>query len=519
MPVIRRLRTRLVLLGLLVALPIAIERGLDIMDEVNSSSQHLRDHAQLELDKAINFRHHRVELLQAFLAPFVIDFDPRFQGCSDVLTRAIRRQNVITSAAVADEAGRIICSSQAHGVGLNIGDRPYFQNAMQHGFAVSDIIVGRISKEARLFGARRISNDEGKTKHILVASINLEDLSREIKLGASTTHIAVVNQNGDTIAEHIVGIREVRSYDWPSNLLEAVKSGQKAVYLENGYAFATASYGPSSSVVLMSDAHIAINNLNMEIMVAFFVTILVSAGASLLSWSLADSYFIQPLRLLTAATKSEDGLIGQFKSNAPQHVEMARLGSALTTAIDRLESEAFRDGLTGLANRRRFDRALETTATQSNLHQTTALLLLIDIDHFKKLNDRYGHPRGDKVLCMVAKALDEFGCGPDGLACRYGGEEFALLFKELSHSDAQMVADSLIDVIAALRIEHIDSLTGYVTISVGCAAFRSDEDTATWLRRCDEALYRAKRGGRNQAVIDDPDSDFASITPLRSNAA
>ncbi|WP_414521428.1 GGDEF domain-containing protein, partial [Umezakia ovalisporum] len=95
--------------------------------------------------------------------------------------------------------------------------------------------------------------------------------------------------------------------------------------------------------------------------------------------------------------------------------------------------------------------------------------------------------QGDKVLCMVAKALGEFVCGPDGLACRYGGEEFALLFKELSLSDAQMVADSLIDVIAALRIEHIDSLTGYVTISVGCAAFRSDEDTATWLRRCDEA--------------------------------
>ncbi len=176
----------------------------------------------------------------------------------------------------------------------------------------------------------------------------------------------------------------------------------------------------------------------------------------------------------------------------------------LKSELDDARRQATRDPLTGLNNRRGFNKALESISRTSQQDKSTFCFLLIDIDHFKKINDTYGHLVGDKVLVGLSSVLSKHVRGGDYLA-RYGGEEFAIIMPETLITGAFTVAENLRKSIERLRLKHVKTgeHIGQVTISIGVACSRADESVQDMIERCDKALYRAKSLGRNRTVIAD----------------
>jgi diguanylate cyclase (GGDEF)-like protein len=185
-------------------------------------------------------------------------------------------------------------------------------------------------------------------------------------------------------------------------------------------------------------------------------------------------------------------------------LELQSTNAQLRHANAALEALAHRDGLTGVANRRRFDNLLQQSWQQSTRERQPLALLLIDIDRFKAYNDSCGHVAGDDCLQHVASALAG-ALGANGAeVARYGGEEFAVLLTGCSALKAAKQAERLRAAVMDLRIPHCEASPPLVTISIGVAAMHASECDITpdvLIRMADEALYQAKREGRNRVVV------------------
>ncbi|WP_421230399.1 membrane-associated sensor domain-containing protein [Aeromonas jandaei] len=170
--------------------------------------------------------------------------------------------------------------------------------------------------------------------------------------------------------------------------------------------------------------------------------------------------------------------------------------------LRRLELLAKQDPLTGVANRRHFNVELERGLTHSGESGMPLSLILIDVDYFKRFNDRYGHQAGDICLKEVATALTHSVRTPSDLVARYGGEEFVLLLPDADQQGAREVARRLQDGMASLQLEHQASdVASWVTVSQGIATLLPGESASQLLERADQALYRAKESGRNQFCV------------------
>lgn len=179
--------------------------------------------------------------------------------------------------------------------------------------------------------------------------------------------------------------------------------------------------------------------------------------------------------------------------------EVARRTADLEQANARLAELSSTDGLTGIANRRRFDEALDAEWKRARREGRTVSLLMIDVDHFKHYNDALGHLAGDDCLKRVAQTLREHAARPGDLVARYGGEEFALLTLADAAS-ALRLGRLLRDAVFTLALPHPESPEGRVTISLGVATLSAGGSAtpSDLIRLADEALYAAKRGGRNR---------------------
>jgi diguanylate cyclase (GGDEF)-like protein len=179
----------------------------------------------------------------------------------------------------------------------------------------------------------------------------------------------------------------------------------------------------------------------------------------------------------------------------------------------RLSHYASRDGLTGLFNRREFDTAIEREWRRSLLNETPVALLMIDVDLFKKYNDRYGHQRGDDALRRVASCLLEHCTRPRDIVARYGGEEFAVVLPSTPAGGANALAENVRRAVAECRIEHLDSPHGRVTVSIGVAdmSAAAGHSPADLIRRADVLLYEAKHAGRNRVMVATDTAAMASL--------
>ena len=171
----------------------------------------------------------------------------------------------------------------------------------------------------------------------------------------------------------------------------------------------------------------------------------------------------------------------------------------LRAEVDRARDEALLDSLTGLANRRAFERNLARHIANGH---TPSCLLITDVDHFKRINDTYGHLFGDQVLRAIAETL-RGSVDAGHMAARVGGEEFAILLRDTGTEAASAVAEKIRESVARSRIRRRgeSDAMGSVTVSLGLAQWNVGESAEEWFERADRALYAAKSAGRNRVSI------------------
>jgi two-component system, cell cycle response regulator len=167
--------------------------------------------------------------------------------------------------------------------------------------------------------------------------------------------------------------------------------------------------------------------------------------------------------------------------------------------VQSLEEQATTDGLTGLVNHRTFQERLSAMLGRADRHKFRVSILLTDIDHFKKVNDTYGHPTGDAVLKRVAAILRNSARKID-IVARYGGEEFALVLEGTDRAGARQLAERIREEVAAQTFDASKG-TFKATLSLGVAVYPDDGKVKQEVISCaDKALYAAKHGGRNRTV-------------------
>lgn len=175
--------------------------------------------------------------------------------------------------------------------------------------------------------------------------------------------------------------------------------------------------------------------------------------------------------------------------------------AALAQANESLERLSAIDALTGIANRRRLDESLESLFKESARKGEALAAAMVDIDHFKAYNDRYGHPAGDDCLRLVARTLGDCLERPIDLAARYGGEEFLVLLPGTGQDGAAVVAERIRAAIESRALPHSESrVADHVTVSVGYASLRPQpgQEASLLVGAADRALYAAKQRGRNR---------------------
>jgi diguanylate cyclase (GGDEF)-like protein len=184
-----------------------------------------------------------------------------------------------------------------------------------------------------------------------------------------------------------------------------------------------------------------------------------------------------------------------------------------------LRLEAIRDPLTGLYNRRYMQEFLERELHSARRKRRPLAVMMLDLDHFKRYNDNFGHSAGDQALAVVGETL--LRCvRADDVACRYGGEEFALILPECSLRQATVRAEEIRSCISEYHARRSDRAADTLTVSIGVAAFDETTDRVDLLLKfADEALYEAKRAGRDRVVAAHPaaglpESSFLDPVPV-----
>src|SRR5690606_37985517 len=176
----------------------------------------------------------------------------------------------------------------------------------------------------------------------------------------------------------------------------------------------------------------------------------------------------------------------------------------------RLDELSRMDVLTGLAGRRHFEQRATELLAQRHAGGAPVALLMVDVDHFKAINDSHGHAAGDDVLRMIAAVLRR-ALRPGDEAGRLGGDEFALVLRATA-AEAAAIAERIRDEVAAIRLPHLPGVA--TSVSLGLAPARDDDlGLREWLESADRVLYRAKSAGRNRVTTQDPDFAAAPASP------
>lgn len=217
---------------------------------------------------------------------------------------------------------------------------------------------------------------------------------------------------------------------------------------------------------------------------------------------LDDHSSVESIRSLISALLAENSAMRANTVKLGQSLEQSKSQiNSLHAALVESRLCAVTDPLTGIANRRGFQEKLKSEIQTAKENGSRLCLVLADIDHFKRINDTFGHVIGDEVLRYFAGIL-EHNSGKGGYAARHGGEEFALILPCAGHSAARQHADALRVQFSAVRLVVAESREqiGVVTASFGVAEHLAGEPFESLIQRADERLYRAKAGGRNKVI-------------------
>ncbi len=210
------------------------------------------------------------------------------------------------------------------------------------------------------------------------------------------------------------------------------------------------------------------------------------------------------LRDVVHVVRNPDGSVESLIGFMFDISERKRTEEKLLELQKELEDLSFKDGLTGIANRRRFDALFDVEWKAARRNKRPLSLVMFDIDFFKQYNDHYGHVRGDDCLKRVAETLRAGAARPRDFVARYGGEEFVLVLPETDETGAAHIAARCREAVLEQSIPHEASkVSPSVTVSVGVGTIvpSLDDEPVQLIETADKCLYRAKQGGRNSLVV------------------
>jgi diguanylate cyclase (GGDEF)-like protein len=525
------LRARLSLLTLLAMLPLValllVQAETSRRDIIQAAHQRAGVLAQLGAARETDVIQDVQDVFRVLgrVPEFVRLDDP---SCSAVLAGVERDHPQILFLATTDLAGKIRCSSAPAAIGANIAEWSQFRAISEpkgeaFTLAPPKPIKG-LSLPPSLAAMAPLTGPDGKPAGVFVAELDLSwfskiagqiagnpenralviDSKSDMLLAASAP---AAGESGDVENQH-PALRAFRTHP-EGGVVDGV--GPDKTSCIYGYApiGATSGRDPRPGAILAVgiawDSVMADANRHLTIWICLaLVAIAAAVGAA--AW-LAETSVLRPVRLITrVASRLSEGELGARADLAAVSVdELIVLGRTLNTMAASLEQLALTDGLTNIANRRRFDAALELEIARAMRTNEPLALLMIDSDHFKAYNDRYGHAAGDTCLRRIASALQAVPRRPADLVARYGGEEFVILLPNTDSSGAVELAGKVLAMIRALGIRHADAPGGRVSVSVGIAAGRLalPEEGRHLLEKADKALYAAKAGGRDQYSLGD----------------
>ncbi|CAO4140507.1 sensor domain-containing diguanylate cyclase [Methylorubrum aminovorans] len=434
-------------------------------------------------------------IVDGWRLPAVMNADPETRQLI-LFDRAANAEN-FGHTLVFDRSGTLLISSKSlNPEPLSYADREYFQYHATHtdpSLHVSAPLVSRLTGRWALIISRRLSNPDGSFAGVVLGSIYL-DYFRQLFAAIDPDHAGTVTLYGpggtivmrEPYDEQLVG-RSVSATDSYQRMLQTrqgVFTGP-AMIGEGTRTFAVAQVGelPLQLSIALTDE---------DIYAAWWQKALVLAAVVL---SLCATTIV---------------LTTLFRRELTRRKAAQRATAALNAELQQLAST---DALTGLGNRRRFDEVLARECRRATRTGKPLSLLILDADHFKGFNDRYGHQQGDEVLRLIAQAMRGSIYASSDTAYRIGGEEFAVILPDTEEHGAETAANRIRQTVLAQSVPHASNPHGLVTVSCGVAATPTVRDCSpvTLIAAADAALYEAKRRGRNQVRTTAVERTFSVI--------
>lgn len=445
--------------------------------------------------------------------------------------------------------GSLHCNSAFTDAGtpVNISDRSYFRMAVDSGkFTVGVFQVGRVTGEASLNFAYPVLDTDKRVIAVVYAALNLDtfieqgELRREAeRWGGAGRVVSILDRNGTLLAQYPRTGSRIGDREPGPKVLEQMAQARRGMFLANDrtgserfYIFENVGMNPDGVVPIRVLVSMPVGQIFAEsdqvlrrtLIGIGLVTLLVLVGA----WYGAEILLLRRFRrLLDVAEKVGGGDLNARTGFGPGNEELTRLGAAfdkmagellerdreLKRMLDQLNEQALTDHLTGLHNRRYLWDAFNLELVRARRRKSPLAVVVMDVDHFKKINDRWGHEAGDLVLKNVAQVIRRVVRATD-IVVRLGGEEFVVVLPETGLAVAQERAEALRAEIAGLQLTFGGVALGAITLSAGVALSLDLHESAEELvSLADAAMYKAKQGGRNRVVIAgrEPESCSASV--------
>jgi diguanylate cyclase (GGDEF)-like protein len=523
------IRARLIVLAILVIAPLILERvhGLEQARANRTESAHTevidlaRHGVEAQRDIIYSVRA-LLQIVSRVYAKVPLDSP----SCSQYITDLTANIPWIRDLSIASTDGRLKCSTDPQAVGLNVSDRPHFQSALNsREFALSDYLINRLNQVPSLVATFPIITADGSINGVVLAVINLQWIGDLAATAAahSGASVFLLDSSGTLIAgsadqQSFIGKRLPGSV-LSQEMLANDDGGMTAPGFDGVrriFAYVRVPWTQARLAVGLDEDAVH-SGIDHEIDLAYVQLGVFGMFVLLLAWFGGEQLVVRPIRsLVRTATRFGRGDLHVRAAHEPWVAEFAPLAAALDDmaaklaareeelqiANQHLDELASLDGLSGLANRRGFDRELEREWQNANANCRPLALMMVDIDHFKLFNDRYGHVAGDTCLRAVGETLSLVTLEEAVLVARYGGEEFALLLPGLDIERVRALAEEARRAVEDLLINHSESPCGHVTVSIGVESMvpESYQTSANLVEAADRALYDAKRRGRNKVV-------------------
>jgi diguanylate cyclase (GGDEF)-like protein len=411
----------------------------------------------------------------------------------DALDDLHRRTPGLIGLHVTDASGTVVYGTgREFAKNLSIADRDYFQKLKANpdsGMVVSSPVLGKIEQKWVLVCARRIDLPDGQFGGVIYGSIEIEGMAERITgtpLQLGEQDIVAVSENDMTLIVRYLNQHQDMRFVGQRRSVPAVdellRSGA-----EEGFFTSNSPFDQVERIFYFQ--RIAGQPMNLIVGLA--------AANAMSGWRRETAYAGITIFIFTLITSFASYLIYQGQ------LRTLRLVAELAESNQRLSELSTTDGLTGIANRRRFDELLAEEWRRGIRNRQSLALAMVDVDFFKPYNDRYGHQSGDECLRQIAQVLSQHVRRAGDFVARYGGEEFVVICVALDGEHARHLVEGIRASVEKLALPHELSEFGHVTASIGVSAIVPGEgqDPEILIRTADQALYAAKEQGRNRVVL------------------